>query len=90
MFAKEDLNLNRKHLEQAGKLDADFNQKIVKVRRAKDSISNVMQQFVGILGNLAHDPQHYSQFQPNFVHNDQFLHFHIQKYYFNNSLNYNK
>ena len=51
MFAKEDLNLNRKHLEQPDKLDANFNQTFLKVGLAKDSISNVMHQFVGILGN---------------------------------------
>ena len=90
MFAKEDLNLNRKHLEQLDKLDVDFNQKIVKVGRAKDTISNVMQQFVGILENLAQAPGHYSQFQPNSVQHDQFLHLHIQENYFNNSVNHNK
>ena len=41
MFAKGDLNLNRTHLEQPDKLDANFNQKFVTVGPAKDSISNV-------------------------------------------------
>ena len=52
-FAKEDLNLKRKLLEQLEKSDTDFNQNIAKVGCTMDTISNVMQQYVGILGNLA-------------------------------------
>ena len=52
-FAKEDLNLKRKLLEQLEKSDKDFNQNIAKVGCTMDTISNVMQQYVGILGNLA-------------------------------------
>ena len=50
-FAKEDLNLKRKLLEQLEKSDADFNQNIAKVGRTMDTISNVMQQCVDILVN---------------------------------------
>ena len=47
-FAKEDLNLKRELLEQLEKSCADFNQNIAKVRRTMDTISNMMQQCVGI------------------------------------------
>ena len=52
-FAKEDLNLKKELLEQLENSDADFNQNITKVGHTMDTISNVMQQCVGILGNLA-------------------------------------
>ena len=52
-FAKEDLILKKKLLEQLEKSDADFNESIAKVGRTMDSISNVVQQYFSILGNLA-------------------------------------
>ena len=56
MFVKEDVSLNRKSLEQLDKLDADFIEKVAKVGRTKYTISKVMQQFVGIMRNLAQVP----------------------------------
>ena len=38
----------------------------VKVGRTMDTISNVMQQCVGIVGNLDNGHQHYTQFHPYF------------------------
>ena len=89
-FAKEDLNLKRKLLEQLEKSDADFNQNIAKVGRAMDTVSNVMQQCIGILGNLAKGPQHYGQFHPNFIQHDPLLHLENQGNFFNNGLNHNE
>ena len=89
-FAKEDLNLKRKLLEQLEKSDADFNQNIAKVGRTMEIISNVMEQCVGILGNLAKGPQHYSQFHPNFVQHDPFLHLQNQGNYDSNGANHNE
>ena len=85
-FAKEDLNLKRKLLEQLEKSDADFNQNIAKVGRTMDTISNVMQQCVGILENLANGPQRYVQFHPNFVQHDPLLHLQNQGDFSNNEL----
>ena len=81
-FAKGDLNLKRKLLEQLEKSDADFNQNIAKVGFTMDTISNIMQQCVGILGNLAKGPQHYGQFHPNFVQHDLLLHLQNQGDFF--------
>ena len=89
-FAKEDLNLKRKLLEQLEKLDADFNQNIAKVGRTMDTISNVMQQCLGVLGNLVKGPQHYGQFHHNFVQHDPLLHLQNQGDFFNNFLNHNE
>ena len=89
-FAKEDLNLKTKLLEQLEKPDADFNQNITKVGRTMDTISNVMQQCVGILGNLAKGSQHYGQFPPNFVQHDRLLHLQNQRDFFNNGLKHNE
>ena len=55
-----------------------------------DIISNVMQQCVGILGNLAKGPQHCSQFHPNFVQHDPLLYLQNQGKYFNNNVNHNE
>ena len=77
-------------MEQLEKSDADFNQDIAKVGRTVDTISNVMQQCVGILGNLAKGPQHYIQFHPNFVQHDPLLYLKNQENYFNNVANRNK
>ena len=89
-FAKEDLNLKRKLLEQLEKLDADFNQNIAKVGRTMDTISNVTQQCLGVLGNLVKGPQHYGQFHHNFVQHDPLLHLQNQGDFFNNFLNHNE
>ena len=89
-FAKEDLNLKRKLLEQLEKLDADFNQNIAKVGHTMDTISNVMQQCLGVLGNLVKGPQHYGQFHHNFVQHDPLLHLQNQGDFFNNFLNHNE
>ena len=43
-FAKENLNLKRKVLEQLEKSDVDFNQSIAKIGRNMETINNVMQQ----------------------------------------------
>ena len=88
-FAKEDLNLKRRLLEQLEKSDADFNQNIAKVGRTMDTISNVIQQCVGKLGNLAKGSQHYGQFHPNFFQHDPLLHLQNQDF-FNNGLNHNE
>ena len=89
-FAKEDLNLKRRLLEQLEKSDADFNQNIAKVGRTMDTISNVMQQCLGVLGNLVKGPQHYGQFHHNFVQHDPLLHLQNQGDFFNNFLNHNE
>ena len=47
-----------------------------------DTISNVMQQCVGILAYLSKGPQHYSQFHPKFVQHDTLLHLQNQGNYF--------
>ena len=52
-FAKEDLNLKRTLVEQLEKSDADFNENIAEVSQAMEVIGNVMQQCVGILGNIS-------------------------------------
>ena len=60
------------------------------VRRIIDTIRNVMQQCVGILGNLAKGPQHYGQFHPNIVQHDPLLHLQNQENFLNNGLNHNE
>ena len=60
------------------------------VRRIIDTIRNVMQQCVGILGNLAKSPQHYGQFHPNIVQHDPLLHLQNQENFLNNGLNHNE
>ena len=72
------------------KVRCSFNQNIAKVRRTMDTISNVMQQCVGILGNLAKGPQHNGQFHPNFVQHEPLLHLQNQGNPFNNGLNHNE
>ena len=60
------------------------------VRRVIDTIRNVMQQCVGILGDLAKGPQHYGQFHPNIVQHDPLLHLQNQENFLNNGLNHNE
>ena len=72
------------------KVRCSFNQNIAKVRRTMDTISNVMQQCVGILGNLAKGTQHNGQFHPNFVQHEPLLHLQNQGNLFNNGLNHNE
>ena len=67
------LKSKEKTLKQLEKPDADFNQNITKVEHTVDTISNVMQLCVHILGDLAQVPENYSQFQPNFIQHDPFL-----------------
>ena len=69
-------------MEQPEKSDADFNQNIAKVGRTMDTISNVMNQCVGILAYLSKGPQHYSQFHPKFVQHDTLLHLQNHGNYF--------
>ena len=77
-------------MEQLEKFDADFNQNIAKVERTMDTIGNAMQQCVGILGNLAQAPQHYSQFYSNLVEYYSILDLQNQGIYFNNGVNQNE
>ena len=78
-FAKEDLNLKRKRLEQLETSDADFSQNIAKVGCIRNTISNVMKQCVSILENLNSASRHYSHFEANFVQYDPFLRLQYQE-----------
>ena len=89
-LAEKNLNLKRKLLEQLEKCDVDFSQNIAKDGRTMDTISNMMQQWRGILRNIAQAAQHYSQFHPNFVQHDPIFHFQNQRNYFNNGVNHNE
>ena len=86
-FAKEDLNLKIKHLEQLETQDVDFSEDIAKVRCTMDTISDVMKQCVSILEILAQASQRQSQFEANFVQYDPFLHLKSQGNYFINRVN---
>ena len=79
-FAKEDMNLKRKLVEQLEKSDAAFNEKIAIVSRAMEVLGNVTLQCVGILGNMTQTLNPYNNFQ-NFNHHNVVLNLENQGQY---------
>ena len=62
-FAKRDMNLKRKLVEQFEKYDVAFNENMAKISQTMEVIGNVMEQCVGILENMTQTLNPYNNFQ---------------------------
>ena len=83
-FAKDDMNLKRKLVEQLKKSDTAFNE----ASRTMAVIGNVMQQYVGIFGNMAQSSNLNNNIQ-SFIHHNALLNLQNQGQYYKESVNQN-
>ena len=68
-------------VEQLEKSDNAFNENIAKVGRSMDAIGNVMQQCVGILGNIAQTSNAYSNSEHFNIRNARYHAYNIGQNY---------